>query len=169
MAKPFDISKFRKSITKSIDGLGIGFNDPTDWISTGNYTLNYLLSGDFHTGIPMGKVTVFAGESGAGKTISARYVMRYFASAANAHLSKDSTTIESRVLASNPILEAFGNAKTTRNDNSSRFGKYVQIFFDRNDEITGAAIKTYLLEKTRVVKKSPGERNYHVFYQLIEG
>jgi RecA/RadA recombinase len=68
MAKPFDISKFRKSITKSIDGLGIGFNDPTDWISTGNYTLNYLLSGNFERGIPMGKVTVFAGESGAGKS-----------------------------------------------------------------------------------------------------
>jgi len=68
MAKPFDISKFRKSITKSIDGLGIGFNDPTDWISTGNYTLNYLISGDFTRGIPMGKVTVFAGESGAGKS-----------------------------------------------------------------------------------------------------
>ena len=68
MAKPFDISKFRKSITKSIDGLGIGFNDPTDWISTGNYTLNYLLSGDFHKGVPLGKVTVFAGESGAGKS-----------------------------------------------------------------------------------------------------
>lgn len=68
MAKPFDISKFRKSITKSIDGLGIGFNDPTDWISTGNYTLNYLLSGNFEKGIPMGKVTVFAGESGAGKS-----------------------------------------------------------------------------------------------------
>ena len=68
MAKPFDISKFRKSITKSIEGLGIGFNDPTDWISTGNYTLNYLLSGNFERGIPMGKVTVFAGESGAGKS-----------------------------------------------------------------------------------------------------
>jgi len=68
MAKPFDLSKFRKSITKSIDGLGIGFNDPTDWISTGNYTLNYLISGDFNKGIPLGKVTVFAGESGAGKS-----------------------------------------------------------------------------------------------------
>ena len=68
MAKPFDLSKFRKSITKSIDGLGIGFNDPTDWVSTGNYTLNYLISGDFERGIPLGKVTVFAGESGAGKS-----------------------------------------------------------------------------------------------------
>ncbi len=68
MAKPFDVSKFRKNITKSIDGLGIGFNDPTDWVSTGNYTLNYLISGDFNRGIPLGKVTVFAGESGAGKS-----------------------------------------------------------------------------------------------------
>jgi recombination protein RecA len=68
MTKSFDISKFRKSITKSIDGLGIGFNDPTDWISTGNYALNYLISGNFNYGVPLGKVTVFAGESGAGKS-----------------------------------------------------------------------------------------------------
>ncbi len=68
MAKPFDISKFRKDITKSIEGLSIGFNDPTDWISTGNYALNYLISGDFNKGVPLGKVTVFAGESGAGKS-----------------------------------------------------------------------------------------------------
>jgi RecA/RadA recombinase len=68
MGKAFDVSKFRKDITKSIDGLSIGFNDPTDWISTGNFALNYLISGDFNKGIPMGKVTVFAGESGAGKS-----------------------------------------------------------------------------------------------------
>jgi RecA/RadA recombinase len=68
MTKAFDVSKFRKSITKSIEGLGIGFNDPTDWISTGNYALNYLISGDFHKGVPLGKVTVFAGESGSGKS-----------------------------------------------------------------------------------------------------
>jgi recombination protein RecA len=68
VGKPFDVSKFRKEITKSIDGLSIGFNDPTDWISTGNYALNYLISGDFNRGIPLGKVTVFAGDSGAGKS-----------------------------------------------------------------------------------------------------
>ncbi len=68
MAKPFDVSKFRKNITKSIDGISVGFRDPDTWISTGNYTLNYLISGDFHKGIPMGKVTVFAGESGSGKS-----------------------------------------------------------------------------------------------------
>jgi recombination protein RecA len=68
MTKPFDIAKFRKSVTKSIEGLSVGFNDPTDWISTGSYALNYLISGDFNRGIPMGKVTVFAGESGSGKS-----------------------------------------------------------------------------------------------------
>ena len=66
--KAFDLSKFRKTLTKSIDGLGVGFNDPTDWVSTGNYALNYLISGDFNKGVPLGKVTVFAGESGAGKS-----------------------------------------------------------------------------------------------------
>ena len=68
MTRPFDVSKFRKSITKSIEGISVGFNDPTDWISTGSYALNYLISGDFHKGIPLGKVTVFAGESGSGKS-----------------------------------------------------------------------------------------------------
>lgn len=68
MSKPFDVSKFRKTLTKAIDGLGFGFNDPTDWVSTGNYALNYLISSDFNKGIPLGKVTVFAGESGAGKS-----------------------------------------------------------------------------------------------------
>jgi RecA/RadA recombinase len=68
LGKPFDVSKFRKDITKSIEGLSVGFNDPTDWISTGNYALNYLISGDFNKGVPLGKVTVFAGESGSGKS-----------------------------------------------------------------------------------------------------
>ena len=68
MAKPFDIAKFRKSITKSVPGLSVGFRDPDTWISTGNYTLNKLISGDFHKGVPLGKVSVFAGESGAGKS-----------------------------------------------------------------------------------------------------
>ena len=71
MTKVFDVTKFRKSITKSIQGLGIGFNDPTDWISTGNYALNYLISGDFNKGIPLGKVSVLAGESGSGKSFIA--------------------------------------------------------------------------------------------------
>jgi RecA/RadA recombinase len=68
MAKSFDVSKFRKDLTKSIQGMSSGFNDPTDWVSTGSYALNYLISGDFNKGVPLGKVTVFAGESGAGKS-----------------------------------------------------------------------------------------------------
>lgn len=68
MTRPFDIGKFRRDITKSIEGLSIGFNDPTDWVSTGNYALNYLISGDFNKGVPLGKVTVFAGEPGSGKS-----------------------------------------------------------------------------------------------------
>lgn len=116
---------------------------------------------------------IISGESGAGKTISARWVMRYFAAVDSAtptaKEANNSTLIEARVLASNPILEAFGNAKTTRNDNSSRFGKYVQIFFDARNEIKGAEIRIYLLEKTRVVGQAAGERNYHIFYQLLQG
>lgn len=71
MAKPFSFDKFRKSLTKSIEGLSIGFNDPTDWVSTGNFALNYLISGDFNLGVPLGKVTVLAGESGSGKSFIA--------------------------------------------------------------------------------------------------
>ncbi|XP_027696656.1 unconventional myosin-Vc isoform X1 [Vombatus ursinus] len=106
---------------------------------------------------------IVSGESGAGKTVSARYAMRYFAtvskSSGNAH-------VEDKVLASNPITEAVGNAKTTRNDNSSRFGKYTEISFDKRNRIIGANMRTYLLEKSRVVFQSENERNYHVFYQL---
>jgi len=68
MTKAFDITKFRKTLTKNIEGLSVGFNDPTDWVSTGSYSLNYLISGDFYKGVPLGKVTVFAGESGSGKS-----------------------------------------------------------------------------------------------------
>ena len=89
--------------------------------------------------------------------------MRYFA---NVGGSSEETQIEKRVLASNPIMEAFGNAKTTRNDNSSRFGKFIQIDFNRNHHIVGASMKTYLLEKSRVVFQAQNERNYHIFYQL---
>ncbi|XP_054980528.1 unconventional myosin-Vc [Sorex araneus] len=106
---------------------------------------------------------IVSGESGAGKTVSARYAMRYFAmvsrSSTNAH-------VEEKVLASNPVTEAVGNAKTTRNDNSSRFGKYTEISFDERNRIIGANMRTYLLEKSRVVFQSENERNYHIFYQL---
>uniref|UniRef100_A0A7N8X613 Myosin VA n=1 Tax=Mastacembelus armatus TaxID=205130 RepID=A0A7N8X613_9TELE len=106
---------------------------------------------------------IVSGESGAGKTVSAKYAMRYFATVS---CSSGETNVEERVLASSPIMEALGNAKTTRNDNSSRFGKYIEIGFDKKYCITGANMRTYLLEKSRVVFQAHGERNYHIFYQL---
>nr|XP_020514595.1 unconventional myosin-Vc isoform X3 [Labrus bergylta] len=106
---------------------------------------------------------IVSGESGAGKTVSARYAMRYFAVVSK---SGSKTRVEDKVLASNPITEAIGNAKTTRNDNSSRFGKYTEISFDKKFRIIGANMRTYLLEKSRVVFQADNERNYHIFYQM---
>uniref|UniRef100_A0A8D2LWA8 Unconventional myosin-Va n=1 Tax=Varanus komodoensis TaxID=61221 RepID=A0A8D2LWA8_VARKO len=106
---------------------------------------------------------IVSGESGAGKTVSAKYAMRYFATVSG---SASEANVEEKVLASNPIMESIGNAKTTRNDNSSRFGKYIEIGFDKRYRITGANMRTYLLEKSRVVFQAEDERNYHIFYQL---
>ncbi|XP_044049853.1 unconventional myosin-Va isoform X7 [Siniperca chuatsi] len=106
---------------------------------------------------------IVSGESGAGKTVSAKYAMRYFATVSG---STSEANVEQKVLASNPIMEAIGNAKTTRNDNSSRFGKYIEIGFDNRFRIIGANMRTYLLEKSRVVFQADEERNYHIFYQL---
>ncbi|KAG8012720.1 Unconventional myosin-Va, partial [Nibea albiflora] len=106
---------------------------------------------------------IVSGESGAGKTVSAKYAMRYFATVS---CSSGEANVEEKVLASSPIMEALGNAKTTRNDNSSRFGKYIEIGFDKKHCIIGANMRTYLLEKSRVVFQAHSERNYHIFYQL---
>ncbi|TRY62309.1 hypothetical protein DNTS_025855 [Danionella cerebrum] len=106
---------------------------------------------------------IISGESGSGKTVSAKFTMRYFAVVGGA---AQQTSVEEKVLASNPIMEAIGNAKTTRNDNSSRFGKYIEIGFGRKGDIVGANVRTYLLEKSRVVFQASEERNYHIFYQL---
>ena len=119
---------------------------------------------------------VVSGESGAGKTMSAKYIMRYFATVEDpdnvgprrAGISGMSET-ETAILATNPIMEAFGNAKTTRNDNSSRFGKYLEIIFNERHDITGAKMRTYLLERSRLVYQPEVERNYHIFYQLCAG
>ncbi|KAJ1553895.1 Myosin type-2 heavy chain 1, partial [Cladochytrium tenue] len=143
---------------------------------------------------------IVSGESGAGKTQSAKYIMRYFALVdslgAHAVTSKrgsisgggvggpgepaPSSEVEEAVLSTNPIMEAFGNSKTTRNDNSSRFGKYIQIFFSGagatngdsgsgGPRITGASMRTYLLERSRLVFQPKSERNYHIFYMLCAG
>lgn len=138
---------------------------------------------------------VVSGESGAGKTMSAKYIMRYFATVEDPRKRRQSgrhldsskgddsylslapsgenyeglSKVEREILATNPIMEAFGNAKTTRNDNSSRFGKYLEIRFDDHLDISGARIRTYLLERSRIVFHPDSERNYHIFYQLLSG
>ncbi|KAJ4969406.1 hypothetical protein NE237_016107 [Protea cynaroides] len=106
-----------------------------------------------------------SGESGAGKTESTKMLMRYLAYMGG-RAETEGRSVEQKVLESNPVLEAFGNAKTVRNNNSSRFGKFVEIQFDQQGRISGAAIRTYLLERSRVCQVSDPERNYHCFYML---
>ncbi|KAG2718037.1 hypothetical protein I3760_03G202400 [Carya illinoinensis] len=106
-----------------------------------------------------------SGESGAGKTETTKMLMRYLAYLGG-RSGVEGRTVEQQVLESNPVLEAFGNAKTVRNNNSSRFGKFVEIQFDKSGRISGAAVRTYLLERSRVCQISNPERNYHCFYLL---
>ncbi|KAG8464572.1 hypothetical protein KFE25_009940 [Diacronema lutheri] len=110
---------------------------------------------------------VVSGESGAGKTESNKYLMRYLMWRSRSAGSSDG--LADAILQSNPILEAFGNAKTGRNHNSSRFGKFVKLHVSASGGVEGAAIQTYLLEKTRVALHGDGERSYHIFYQLLAG
>lgn len=122
---------------------------------------------------------LISGESGAGKTESTKIVMLYLTTLGTAHIgdnqsksnnkSPATSSIMERVLQSNPILEAFGNARTLRNDNSSRFGKFIELGFSRTGSLLGAKVQTYLLEKVRLGFHASGERNFHIFYQLLRG
>ncbi|TRY55626.1 hypothetical protein DNTS_008831 [Danionella cerebrum] len=110
---------------------------------------------------------LISGESGAGKTEASKKILQYYAVSCPSSTLLD--TVRDRMLMSNPVLEAFGNAKTMKNDNSSRFGKYMDIQFDCQGDAVGGHILSYLLEKSRVVHQNHGERNFHIFYQLVEG
>uniref|UniRef100_A0AAR2KPY6 Myosin motor domain-containing protein n=1 Tax=Pygocentrus nattereri TaxID=42514 RepID=A0AAR2KPY6_PYGNA len=120
---------------------------------------------------PVDQSLVVSGESGAGKTWTSRCLMKYYATvAASSHKCQDTVErIERRVLDSNPVMEAFGNACTLRNNNSSRFGKYIQLQLNSSQLLVGASVQTYLLEKTRVAFQAPNERNFHIFYQMMKG
>jgi myosin-5 len=110
-----------------------------------------------------------SGESGAGKTVTTKFILQYLTTTSQrlAHPQKNHN-LETHILQSNPILESFGNARTVRNDNSSRFGKYINVVFCKRGTLLSASITTYLLEKVRLISQAPGERNYHVFYQVLE-
>ncbi|KAK1158184.1 unconventional myosin-Ie isoform X1 [Acipenser oxyrinchus oxyrinchus] len=110
---------------------------------------------------------IISGESGAGKTVAAKYIMSYISRVSGG--GPKVQHVKDIILQSNPLLEAFGNAKTVRNNNSSRFGKYFEIQFSPGGEPDGGKISNFLLEKSRVVMRNPGERSFHIFYQLIEG
>eukprot|EP00041_Stephanoeca_diplocostata_P026295 m.705816 g.705816 ORF g.705816 m.705816 type:complete len:1074 (+) comp22930_c0_seq1:209-3430(+) len=110
---------------------------------------------------------IISGESGAGKTVSAKYIMNYITKVTGG--GPDIQKVKDVILESNPLLEAFGNAKTLRNNNSSRFGKYCEIQFSRAGQPDGGRISNFLLEKSRVVSQNAGERNFHIFYQLVAG
>ena len=125
--------------------------------------------------MPTNQSILVSGESGAGKTVTTKIVLNYFAMLSRKTQEdrgqipdEGKTSIEQQVLQSNPILEAFGNARTVRNDNSSRFGKFINIAFSGQGQLLRASIDTYLLEKVRLIHQASGERNFHVFYQFLQ-
>ena len=143
-------------------------------LDSGKYIVLVLKGGldvdSFH--VAENQSCIVSGESGAGKTEATKIFLRYITmissgAAAAADKGESVGSLQERLLSSNPVMESFGNAKTVRNDNSSRFGKFIRILFSKQKDIIGGSVKNYLLEKSRVVKQSPEERNYHIFYELL--
>uniref|UniRef100_A0A669EJM3 Unconventional myosin-VI n=1 Tax=Oreochromis niloticus TaxID=8128 RepID=A0A669EJM3_ORENI len=114
--------------------------------------------------LKMSQSIIVSGESGAGKTENTKFVLRYLTTSYGT-----GQDIDERIVEANPLLEAFGNAKTVRNNNSSRFGKFVEIHFNEKNAVVGGFVSHYLLEKSRICRQSPEERNYHIFYRLCAG
>ncbi|XP_048471683.1 unconventional myosin-Ie [Rhincodon typus] len=135
-------------------------NPPHIYALADNMYRNMIIDGE-------NQCVIISGESGAGKTVAAKYIMSYVSRVSGG--GPKVQHIKDIILQSNPLLEAFGNAKTVRNNNSSRFGKYFEIQFSPGGEPDGGKISNFLLEKSRVVTRNPGERSFHIFYQLIEG
>uniref|UniRef100_H3CXS5 Osteoclast-stimulating factor 1 n=1 Tax=Tetraodon nigroviridis TaxID=99883 RepID=H3CXS5_TETNG len=136
-------------------------NPPHIYALTDNMYRNMMIDGE-------NQCVIISGESGAGKTVAAKYIMGYISKVSGGG-AKVQQHVKDIILQSNPLLEAFGNAKTVRNNNSSRFGKYFEIQFSRGGEPDGGKISNFLLEKSRVVSQNENERNFHIYYQLIEG
>merc|ERR1712207_91286 len=112
---------------------------------------------------------LITGESGAGKTENTKKVIAYLAMVATSSKKADKkVSLENQIVATNPILESYGNAKTARNDNSFRFGKFIRIHFTASGKLAGCDIVSYLLEKSRITEQQEVERSYHIFYQLIQ-
>ncbi len=163
-----NMMQYRKQVTSSKNE-----NPPPHLFSIADRAYNALLQKAVNQSI------IISGESGAGKTEATKIIMQYLAKTSSRRGNDEGAggdgevadvasehRLEEQVLASNPLLESFGNARTLRNDNSSRFGKFIQIKFHEG-HIAGASIRNYLLEKTRIVQQIEGERNYHIFYQLF--
>ncbi|KAH0638160.1 hypothetical protein KY289_038075 [Solanum tuberosum] len=149
---------YAKSVMEQYKGVALGELPPHPFAVADSAYRQMI-----HEGISQS--ILVSGESGAGKTESTKMLMQYLAYMGG-RAAAEGRSVEQQVLESNPVLEAFGNAKTVRNNNSSRFGKFVELQFDKRGRISGAAIKTYLLERSRVCQVSDPERNYHCFYLL---
>ncbi|KAL4648956.1 myosin-7-like [Arapaima gigas] len=144
---------------------------PPHIYSIADNAYNDMLRSECHTTLiySLPYLFIFNGESGAGKTVNTKRVIQYFAivAALGDAGSKKGGTLEDQIIEANPAMEAFGNAKTLRNDNSSRFGKFIRIHFGPTGKLASADIDIYLLEKSRVIFQQPGERSYHIYYQIM--